>query len=286
MRKLYGLLGRNISYSLSPLMHNAAFRHFGIDAEYSVFDKQEQEVTGFFRDAVSSGSVAGFNVTVPYKIKIKELIESHTGGSIHDSAKILGAINTVSVNSKGVVGYNTDGQGFYHSLRDETGFDPKGKNIFVFGAGGAGRAISFFIASRPDRPRQIVIYDPDTKNAEFVTEELNASFARGIGVSADAGTINRYLTKSDLAVNATPLGTKSGDDAPFDVTLLGKTAVVYDLVYSRETSVVKSAREKGLIAVNGLGMLVNQGALAFEIWTGCAWREARDVMREAVADAL
>ena len=279
----YGLLGKNISYSLSPRMHNAAFKHFGIDAEYKLFDKKEEELDSFFQNEVLGGQISGFNVTVPYKIKIKELLEEHQGCLIDKDAKLLGAVNTVRVEEDSLKGFNTDGRGFYESLLEDTGLNPKDKEVLIIGAGGAGRAICFYLASLgEDAPRKINCFDVDTKKLKSLGAAFENQFGSGIFASSDEGELTVKIAESDLVVNATPLGTKEGDTMPFSSDLISESIVLYDLVYSRETELVKKTREKGLVASNGLGMLINQAALAFNIWTGKPVDEVKRVMTEAV----
>ncbi len=143
--KIYGLLGKNISYSLSPLLHNTAFAHFDIPAEYKLFDIPEDKIDSFIEQEVYAGRINGFNVTVPYKIKMRDMFLGQSNEN--DWVKIIGAINTVKVDSGSISTYNTDTQGFYESLSEDAEFDPGlTEEIFIFGAGGAGRAISLYMA--------------------------------------------------------------------------------------------------------------------------------------------
>ena len=112
-RATYGLLGRNISYSLSPVMHNAAFKHFGIPAVYKLFDIEESELDSFFRDLVSGAGISGINVTVPYKIWFHDELKARKEHDVDGSAESLGVVNTVKVEGPHLTGYNTDGRGFY-----------------------------------------------------------------------------------------------------------------------------------------------------------------------------
>ncbi|MGB2631146.1 MAG: shikimate dehydrogenase [Candidatus Omnitrophota bacterium] len=284
-RKTYGLLGRNISYSLSPVMHNAAFRHFGIPAEYKLFDIEERGLDEFFHDTVLGGKVCGINVTVPYKVKIKEMIEKLPGCSVKGSAKVLGAVNTVKAEGEGLVGYNTDGRGFYEALLDDTGFDPRGKKVFVLGAGGAARAICLFMASLSGKaPWEISAYDIDKKKLSSLKTAFDENFPFGKFVPAGPNDLTDKIAGCDLFVNATPIGAKEGDRMPVSLADLRDGTVVYDLVYCRETELVRFARAKGFVAANGLGMLVNQGAVAFNIWTEKPLEETKKIMRQALKE--
>lgn len=288
----YGLLGRNISYSLSPAMHNAAFKHFGIHAEYGLFDVEENGLDGFIWDRILKGEVSGFNVTVPHKMRMKALLEgcSLLEVSCDECADIIGAANTVKVDGKKVEIFNTDAPGFCDSLKKDAGFDPAGgKEFFVAGAGGAGRAVSLYLAMMTDNVR-INVYDVDSERLSALglvfdkhSEVLGVDVYRPIHAP---GEIPAVLSGCDLVVNATPLGTKDGDPVPVPLGSLKVGMTVYDLVYARRTELMMYAAEKGIKAANGLGMLVGQGARAFAIWTGKDPEEAGKVMREAAHGAL
>lgn len=293
VKQLYGLLGRNISYSLSPAMHNAAFKHFGINAEYRIFDVEPENVESFFNEYVVGGKVFGMNVTVPYKVIVKELLEKCTRSSVSVAPfpRLAGAVNTLAVQSSNVAAFNTDGEGFYVSLKEDAGFDPKGKDVFVLGAGGAGRVIALYLASLGEAaPNKINVYDVDTGQIGSLRETVELYRGKSV-ISCEVGTAKTTddIAEYDLIVNATPLGTKEGDKLPVPpdklALLTGKT-VIYDLVYARETELVKFARQRGLRVSSGEGMLANQGALAFEKWTGKPLDEIKLVMRKALMEAL
>ncbi|HNX91001.1 MAG TPA: shikimate dehydrogenase [Candidatus Omnitrophota bacterium] len=285
--KKYGLLGKNISYSLSPAMHNAAFRYFGIPAEYRIFDVNEQDIPDFIEKNAGGKSLSGFNVTVPYKIMVKDMISSIEGCSIDKSGGVIGSINTVKVEGARLIAFNTDGQGFYESLKDDAGFDPKGKNIFICGAGGAGRAVSLYLASLGhDAPSVINVFDVDREKISSILSASEAFAEKNILKECLSGDVEKKIAESDLIVNATPIGTKDDGVLPCPVRTLKKSSVVYDLVYCRETELVKRAKKIGCVAVNGLGMLVNQGALAFGIWTGKQLHETKKIMRDALKNRV
>lgn len=272
IKEVYGLLGRNIGYSLSPAMHNAAFKHFKIPAEYKLFDIEPDDLEKFFNEEVLTGNLSGFNITVPHKIKIKEIIDklNRAKREIDHEVKILNAINTVKVRKGKIYAFNTDGKGFYKSLFEDTGFDPLDKDIFVLGAGGAGRTIAFFLKYLSSgKPKKVCMYDVDKSGLSAIIKDSDI-------IEAEP----KKIKECDLIINATPLGTKEGDPAPFDFSLLKQGMVVYDLVYARETELIKYAKQKGLIAINGKGMLINQAVLSFNIWTGKPLEETKKVMEE------
>jgi shikimate dehydrogenase len=289
-KKTYGLLGRNISYSLSPVMHNSAFEHFGIPAEYKLFDIEEDQLTGFVTDDVLGGKLSGFNVTVPYKIRIRELLENCSLLEVrkHSWVNVIGSVNTVKVEGASVLLDNTDARGFHHSLKSDAGFDLKGKKVFVAGAGGAGRVLAIYMVTlQEDLPEFVRVYDVDKGRLKELVDIYEKCLSSGFTVAGlETASSPEEAKGCDLIVNATPLGTKESDPSPVPLDILEEGMSVYDLVYARETELVKSAREKGLTASGGLGMLVGQAAAAFSIWTGRDIEEARPVMMKAALEKL
>ena len=294
--KLYGLLGRNISYSLSPAMHNAAFKHFGIPAEYKIFNKNPEEVKNFLETEVFEGHISGINITVPYKVTTKQILSDFKKKeAVFDKwAKLTGAINTIKVTNNILHAYNTDCPGFGLSLQEDAkySFPPnyqQEKNIFIAGAGGAGRAVMAYLCTTM---MNVTFYIYDTAQQQLADiknvfrEWWGQKTSNSIEVISESNNLTDVVDRCELIVNATPLGTKEGDSSPVPVNALKKGMTVYDLVYARETELVKAAREKGLKAATGKGMLVNQGALAFEKWTGKPLAEIKPVMRKALAEAL
>ncbi|MBD3425756.1 MAG: hypothetical protein GF409_00835 [Candidatus Omnitrophica bacterium] len=289
-RKLYGLVGRNINYSLSPAMHNAAFKHFGISAEYRLFDTAEEDLEAFLSENVFSGRLSGFNVTVPYKIRVRQLLEKCSLLEVEttDWVDIIGSVNTVKVDGRKVLLDNTDAYGFYQSLRDEAKLTLAGKQVFVAGAGGAGRVLALYMATlRKDLPLSVKVYDVDRDKLAELEEIYSKQLSSGGTISAlEAASSPLEAKGCDLVVNATPLGMKETDPLPVPSEVLEEGMTVYDLVYAHETPLVRAAREKGLTALNGLGMLVGQGAFAFCIWTGTPASEGRPVMERAALREL
>ena len=285
-KKTYGLLGRNITYSLSPIMHNAAFTYFGVNAEYLVFDRTEDELGAFF-SKLTSGDIAGLNVTVPYKVIISDMLKKEENCTFDDIAENLGAVNTLKVEEGGIRAYNTDGKGFSEALREDTGFAPEGKKIFILGSGGASRAICFYLGSLSPRAKKIFVFDVDEEKTSSLVKDFKDYFGEALLEKIEEKEIPQKIAESSLVVNATPIGTKEGP-SPVDNDLLHKDLAVYDLVYARETELVKEAKEKGLTASGGLGMLVNQAALAFEIWSEDNFYlgDIKKVMRSAFPEKL
>lgn len=272
-KKIYGLIGSFlIKHSLSPRMHNAAFAALKINAEYRLFELREEELAAFF-GSLKENNIYGLNVTVPYKEKVISFLDK-----ISDEAKIIGAVNTIKVSGNGLEGFNTDGEGFIKSLKDDLGFNPQAKAVIILGAGGAARAISVYLCK--GKPGSIVIYDVDSNKASKLVSHLNENF-QGIAISRAASIKELQLGKADLLVNATPIGLKESDPSIIDADILNKNILVYDLIYNpKETKLIKAAKARGIRASNGLGMLLYQGMAAFEIWTGSL--APKEVMQKAL----
>ena len=282
MAKLtYGIIGHPVKHSLSPEMQNAAFNALGIDAEYSTFDVEPADLEKFLDGLLISDKIKGLNVTIPHKIKAKEYLERK--GKLDEGAKKLGAVNTIKVSADGLCGYNTDGAGFYRSLVEDLKFEPEGRTIFVLGAGGAASAVVMYLGNAPQR---IYVHDVDGKKIEDLKSRYGKYYdARRFIPVKDLALQDEALEGSDLLVNATPIGMNGSDPSPVDSSFLHAGMHVYDLVYNRSTTeLVKQAQRTKCHAVTGLGMLLYQGAIAFEIWTGK--KAPVDVMRKALKEAL
>ncbi len=280
MTKLtYGLVGHPVGHSLSPAMQNAAFNALKIDAEYKLFDVDPSDLEKFLNNMVKDG-IAGVNVTIPHKIKAKDFIMAN--GILNEHAERLGAVNTIKVVGGKLTGFNTDGPGFYRSLVEDLKFEPEGKNIFMLGAGGAARAIVMYLGNGP---KEIFVTDID----DCMVEELRRHFERYYDhrrfKAVYKSNFKESLDASDLLVQATPLGMHDGDPSPIDPELFHSGLSVYDLVYNRPaTKLVEEASKMKLHAMTGLGMLLCQGAIAFELWT--AKRAPIETMRKALKEAL
>ncbi len=237
-------------------MHNAAFRALGLDWVYLAFDVRPGEVDDALAGMRALG-IDGFSVTIPHKEAVAAAVEVRS-----PLVEALGAVNTVVRDAAGRLrGENTDGPGFLRALKDDEGFDPAGRRCLVIGAGGAARAVVRTLADAG--AAEVVVTGRTPARVEAV-----AAVAGGcgrIGVTADAG-------EADLVVNATPLGMVGDGTAgqlPLDPSDLGPGQLVVDLVYMPAiTPLVEAARAQGAMAVNGIGMLVHQAALAFRMWTG------------------
>ncbi|MGE5197921.1 MAG: shikimate dehydrogenase [Deltaproteobacteria bacterium] len=275
-KKIYGVLGYPVKHSLSPAMHNAAFKALNINAEYKLFEVEPEELGRFFV-SLRPKNIRGLNVTIPYKEKAVTYMDSAS-----DNARLIGAVNTVRVSEKGLEGFNTDGEGFLKHLTEDLKFDPAGKIISIIGAGGAARAVSVCLCGLI--PKRLNIYDIDNLKLSTLVRQLKYNF--GEVQIEQAGSIGGLAVREcDLLVNATPAGMNPADPCPVDEESMHPGLLVYDLVYNpQETKLLKLARKKGARASNGLGMLLYQGMVAFEIWT--AQKPPKEIMQKALSGAL
>lgn len=259
MGKLFGLLGHPVGHSMSPHIHNDAYRQLDLAHHYQSFDVPEQQLKAAVEGLKALG-VAGFNVTIPHKVAIMDLVDE-----IDEEAKIIGAINTV-VNKNGrLIGYNTDGEGYLQSLLTHTGERLKEMNVLVIGAGGAARAVLTVL----DRysVRTITITNRTLEKAEKLAAECVQN------VKAETITLTQAeenLHDYQLIINTTSVGMSPNvEEMPISLENLRADAVVSDLIYNPvKTKLLLEAEKKGATAVSGIGMFVGQGALAFEKWLG------------------
>lgn len=272
--KIYGLLGYPVKHSLSPLMHNAAFKALGIDAEYRLFEIKPERVEEFLK-YLSQNNISGLNVTIPYKERVIPFL-----AHLSDEAKLIAAVNTIKVSGDRLEGFNTDGEGFLKHLTKYLGFSPIGKIIAIIGAGGAAKAVSVCLSKL--KPKNLAIYDIDKAKALALVSHLKENFKEDDIDFIQANSIAELkIQNSDLLVNATPMGMKETDPCLIAESSIHKNLLVYDLIYTpQETKLLKLARLKGAKTSNGLGMLLYQGALSFELWI--AQKAPIEIMRSAL----
>jgi len=255
---LAAVIGSPVRHSLSPVIHNAAFRHTGLDWLFVAWDVP----SGLAEDALQAMktfNLAGLSVTMPHKTAVAEAVDQ-----LSPEAGKLNAVNCVARQGDQLVGHNTDGAGFVASLKADADFNPEGKSCFVAGAGGAGRAVILALAQAGAARVGIMNRTPAKAQA---AADLAGEAAEIADVEvADADAIGNF----DLVVNATPVGMPDfAGQTPFPTTGLHAKQLVVDLIYQPwETPLLKAARAKGIAALNGFGMLVHQAGVAFELWTG------------------
>lgn len=257
------IFGDPVEHTLSPAIHNAAFESLGLNLVYSAFHVRPSDLKAAVASIRALG-FAGANITIPHKEKVMRFLDV-----VDRHAREIGAVNTV-VNKKGrLTGYNTDGAGYILSLREETGFVVRGKKVVILGAGGASRAI--FRALLDAGPATVVISNRTPKRAEGLAKEFGKLFKRTEirTVPFEKGSLGAEARDADLVVNTTSLGMTGQGRLDFPVASLPKGSVVSDIVYRPLlTDLLKKARSRGLKTHDGLSMLVRQGAIGFELWTG------------------
>jgi shikimate dehydrogenase len=277
-----GVLGDPVAHSLSPQMQNAALENAGLGMSYARFQIGADELPAALT-LLSELDFVGANLTVPHKIAASKLVDE-----IDETARQVGAVNTIKIDNGKLRGFNTDGKGFSRAIREEFSVDLRDLRVLVLGAGGAARAIAVECAK--ENSERLVIANRDFEKAKQLAEELRPFFgeARVLGpvprlqaIPGDEAALRFQIANVDLVVNATPLGLHHADAAALSARLLAPHLMVYDTVYSsRQTTLVSAALEAGARAANGLSMLLHQGALAFEIWFDRA--APLDVMRKAL----
>jgi len=205
----------------------------------------------------------GVNITIPFKERVIGYLDE-----LSPEAKMIGAVNTI-YNEKGrLIGYNTDADGFIKSLTREGGFNPQGKEALVMGAGGVAYAISFALVKAG--VRKLTVTNRTNEKSKILLNHLREIFKNKCELSfLDFSLRNspEIMSKVDLFINATVVGMHPEDPLLIDPDLFAKTVFIYDVIYNRETRLLRTARERGLPFMNGLEMLIHQGALSFEIWT-------------------
>lgn len=280
--KLAGLVGWPIDRTLSPAMHNAAYEALDFNWAYLPFPIQDQRGLASFVEAVRALPFVGFNVTMPHKQAMLALCDE-----VAMFAQMADAVNTVHCVDGTLVGYNTDGRGLVEALRSETGFDPAGKTAVIIGAGGAaGAAVVGLILAKA---ASITLVNRSVERAEAIVDRMRP-YLRGAAAEALPLDLSARdaVEAADLVVNATPVGMVEGDASPVPPEWLHEGQVVCDMIYQRpETELMRVARAAGATVVGGLPMLVEQGALAIEIWSGASQVSVpRDIMRRAAEEAL
>ncbi len=278
--RVFALIGHPVAHSVSPLMHNEAFGELGLNCCYLAFDVKVDDLAAAVK-AIRALGLGGANITIPHKEGVLPYLDE-----VEEQAGLIGAVNTV-VNREGrLIGYNTDAPGFLESLRADAGFDPAGSRVVILGAGGAARAVAYALAL--GGVESLGIFNRNPSRAEALARDISRSAACELETGDLQGiALRRALARADLLVNATSAGMHPHtDEVPLpDPAALRPGLIVYDLVYNpRKTRLLLEAEARGCRVFNGIGMLVYQGALAFELWTGRKAPVA--VMRVAAEKAL
>ena len=286
MKKL-AVLGHPIGHTLSPLMHNASIKALGLEGEYE-YDKLDVAPDDLMERLAQfpAEGYAGVNLTIPLKeVAFQGL------ASLDVSAKTLGAVNTVEFSENGPIGHNTDGHGCLKALEEAFGKTAEGDSVFILGCGGAGRAVALMVAL--DGAKAVTLADVDAQRVANLAAEIHEiapsveiiqSVGGGSASSGKHEQVNQ-CHKADWVIQASPVGMKKDDPSLMPPEAFREGQRVFDLIYMYpETTLLSVAKAQGAQVANGLGMLLHQGAKAFEIWTGIQPDVA--AMRAALEEAV
>jgi len=277
--RVCGVIGDPIEHTMSPVMQNAAFREAELDYIYTAFRVPAQGLKAAI-DGMRALSIRGLNITIPHKVAVMPLLDK-----LDPLAERIGAVNTILNEEGTLTGYNTDAIGFRRAMVDK-GTDPAGKNVLVIGAGGAARAIAFALAE--DRASITILNrQEEFEWAEGIATRISDSYEVPVFAAVlNRQNLERFVPLSDIIVNATSLGmTPNSRATPVPADLICSGQLVFDIVYNPyETRLLREAKANGAKTLDGLEMLVWQGALAFQLWTGQS--APVDVMRQAAIKVL
>ncbi|MGF9698699.1 shikimate dehydrogenase [Paenibacillus sp. MABNR03] len=274
---LLGVMGDPIGHSKSPAMHNAALEAAGVNGLYMPLHVRPEQLEAAVKGIVALG-YRGVNVTIPHKEEVMQYLDV-----IDESARLIGAVNTIVNEGGKLTGYNTDGIGYVRSLKEEAVPDLSGKQIAVLGAGGAARGVIYALAL--EKPERISILNRTAERASMLASDL-----RGLKMGDITGSgmdeAAAVLASADIVINTTAAGMHPHvDDVPVNPELIREGTAVSDLIYNPlETRLLREARMRGCVVHGGLGMFVYQGAVAFEHWLGIP--APVETMRRAVLDSF
>ena len=283
--KIVGVIGAPVSHSRSPQMHNAALAKAGLDYVYVPFHVPAESVADAM-NGFKAINVVGINVTLPHKQAVIPFL-----ASISREAELIGAVNTLTFVDDEIHGENTDAPGFLRALEETGALVPVGKDVVVLGAGGSARAVVVALALAG--VRSIVIANRTVSKAVTLADELSKKISQQdgegqnkhqtvlTGMGLQDSRLSDAVSDSALLVNTTSSSMDTSNPLLIDTDWLKSSTTVYDIVYTPPmTSLLIAAAKKGCTIVGGLGMLVHQGAIAFERWTGV--EPCVDTMRNAL----
>lgn len=280
--KFLCVIGKPIEHSLSPLMHNAAFKHLNLNYAYLAFSVDEENLEHAIEGFKALGFI-GANVTIPHKVRVINYLDS-----LSEEAEQIGAVNTVKFQKENgktkAIGYNTDAYGALKALEEaQAGVD--NKKILILGSGGAARAIAFGLALKK-KPKEIVILGRTFEKAKILAEKVSKFSKKCLAKHWNEENLKRSAEQCDILINCTPVGMHPHvNSSPVKKELLRKDMVVFDIVYNPvETRLLKEAKEIGARVIDGVDMFVYQGAEALKIWLGI--EAPVKIMKKAVLEKL
>lgn len=280
---LYGVIGFPIAHSLSPFMQSAAFQAHNLPANYIRIEVSPETLSNSV-DSFKQLPLHGWNCTIPHKIELLHLMDE-----LGESARQLGAVNTVINQNGRLTGFNTDGQGWVRAIREDFSLDVRDLRIMILGLGGAGQAIAKQACL--ENCERLVLVNRNIDKAHSLLDELKKNLPPHTLLRTEERLkvlpwneqlISEELNTIDLIVNASSLGLKNTDPSPISMRSLQPHLCVYDTIY-QPTQLLQNAQAAGCRSANGLSMLLHQGALSFELWTGKS--APLEVMRSALQNA-
>jgi shikimate dehydrogenase len=274
-----GIIGDPIPHTLSPQMHNAAFKAVGLDYVYVPFKVKGMELKKAI-EGMRGLNIRGLNVTLPHKVAVMQLVDH-----IDPAADSIGAVNTI-VNDNGILsGFNTDAAGFLQTLVQRK-FNPKGKTILVIGAGGAAHAIATVLCEQGAKVTIMNRKQGLSWAVDFAFRLIKTYNTEVKAVELNRENLKNEINNSEMMINASSIGmSPDNDSSPVPAELLSSKIIVFDIVYNpNPTRLLREAQAAGAKTIDGIEMLVQQGAVSFEIWTGI--KAPLDIMRQSVLEQL
>ena len=259
--RITGVIGHPIEHSMSPPMHNNAYKQLNMDYVYVAFHVQPEDIEKLITSAKTLG-ICGLNVTIPHKTTIIPYLDE-----IDETAKKIGAVNTIQFKDNKAKGYNTDGIGAIKSIQEYTTLQDK--NILILGAGGASKAISFTLIN--ENINSLTIANRTKENAEQLIENIKKQTNFTKIQYHTINDVDEIIEDMDIIINTTPIGMYPHHEVkpPIKTDNINKNHIVMDIIYNPlETQLLKQSKENGAQTINGTSMLINQGLVSFEIFTG------------------
>ncbi|MEE1117687.1 shikimate dehydrogenase [Methanosphaera sp.] len=260
--KVVGVIGHPIEHSMSPPMHNNAFKELNMDYVYVAFHVLPENIEKLI-ESCKTLDIKGLNVTIPHKTSVIPFLDE-----IDPTAKKIGAVNTIQFKNGIAKGFNTDGIGAIKSIQEYTTL--KGKNVLIIGAGGASKAISFTLIN--ENINSLVIANRSKENACNLIENIRMQCDFEEISYVDIKDASELIDDVDIIINTTPIGMypKHEVEPPIKTDKINEKHIVMDVIYNPlETELLKEARLNGATTINGTSMLINQGLESFKIFTGC-----------------
>ena len=277
--KVCAVIGDPVEHSLSPCFQNAAFQHLKLDFIYVAFTVKAEDL-GDAISGVRSLGIYGLNVTMPHKISVIKYLDE-----LDERADRIKSVNTILNRNGKLIGYTTDGIGVLNALK-YNGIDPEGKKVVILGAGGAARSASYALS---EVAGELVILNRTIERARNLASKVRKLIGSHVNGKWDGLTeesLRREVREADILINATPVGMSPDVNGTLvEKSLLHPDMVVFDMIYHPlKTRLLREAEEVGAKTINGLSMLIHQGAASFKIWTGV--EAPVDVMMKAAEEEI